>query len=159
VSYSPAPAGAVFTDRQPHAARKLRWWQRLLLTGIGAVLVVLLGTAASLTPSIRGYGTHRQLGLPACTLVQWYGVRCPSCGMTTSWSHMMRGQVLSALRANTGGALLALVAVVCGPWMLASGLVGRWLFGPPPEGPTLAVGVAIVVTTLIDWSLRLYLGG
>jgi hypothetical protein len=71
---------------------------------------------------------------------------------------MMRGQVVSAVRANSGGALLAAVAAVCGPWMLASGIWGRWLWGPPREFPTLVVGCAIIVTTLIDWSVRLYFG-
>jgi hypothetical protein len=71
---------------------------------------------------------------------------------------MMRGQVVSAVRVNSGGALLAVVAAVCGPWMLASGIRGRWLWGPPREGPTLVVGLAIIATTLIDWSVRLTWG-
>lgn len=79
--------------------------------------------------------------------------------MTTAWSHMMRGQVVSAIRANAGGTLLALVAAACGPWMLVSGLAGRWLLGPPREGVTLAIGLVIVIATLIDWSFRLGLGG
>jgi hypothetical protein len=137
----------------------LRGWQRLLLAASGGVLIGLLATAACLAPSGRGYGTHQALGLPPCTLQMWYGIRCPSCGMTTAWSHMMRGQVVQAAKANSGGAMLAVAAALCGPWMLASGLRGRWLVGPPREGPILAVGLAIVVTTLIDWSVRLYLSG
>jgi hypothetical protein len=134
----------------------LRWWQRAVLALAGSLLIGLLATAACLTPASSGFGTHRQLGLPQCSIVQWFGIRCPSCGMTTSWSHMMRGQVVSAVRANSGGALLAVVSAVCGPWMLASGLAGRWLVVVPREGPTLAVGVAVIVVTLIDWSLRLW---
>jgi len=79
--------------------------------------------------------------------------------MTTSWAHMTRGQVVQAVRANSGGALLAIVAATVGPWILISGLAGRWLGGPPRESLTIAVGLAIVVTTLIDWSVRLYFGG
>ena len=90
--------------------------------------------------------------------MQWYNIPCPSCGMTTSWSHMMRGQVLRAAQANAGGMLLAIAAAVFGPWMLVSGLRGSWLFGPPPERLLLAVGVVIVLTTLVDWCLRLTLG-
>ncbi len=151
MNYSPVPA-------VPAPGLALRWWQRLLLAVVGGVLIGLLATAAWLTPSIRGYGTHQGLGLPPCTLQMWYGIRCPSCGMTTSWSHMMRGQVVRSVRANSGGAMLAVTAGLCGPWMLVSGLVGRWLVTPPREGPILAVGLAIAVTTLIDWSVRLYLG-
>jgi hypothetical protein len=151
VNYPPAPAC-------PEPGFSLRWWQRTVLAAAGLALIGLLATAAWLRPASRGYGTHQQLGLPPCTLQAWYGFRCPSCGMTTSWSHMMRGQVVSAVRVNSGGALLAVVAAVCGPWMLASGVCGRWLWGPPREGPTLAVGLAIIATTLIDWSVRLTWG-
>src|SRR5262245_11862434 len=95
----------------------------------GGVLVALLVTASRLTPSPQGLGTHRQLGLPPCTVLDWFGIRCPSCGMTTSWAHVARGRVLAATQANAGGALLALAAAACGPWLVGSGLCGRWLIG------------------------------
>jgi hypothetical protein len=72
---------------------------------------------------------------------------------------MTRGHVVQAVQANAGGAILALVAATIGPWILASGLAGRWLGGPPRESFTIVVGMAVVVTTLIDWSLRLYWSG
>lgn len=154
MSYSPPPAIAI----GPALAPRLRWLQRLLVTLAGGVLVALLVTAAWLHPSPRGMGTHQQLGLPPCTSVQWFGIRCPSCGMTTSWSHLLRGHVISAFRANSGGALLAVAALLCGPWLLVSGLQGRWVVTPPHEGVTLAAGLVIVAVTLIDWTLRISLG-
>lgn len=72
---------------------------------------------------------------------------------------MTRGQVVPAVRANSGGALLAMLAATVGPWILISGLAGRWLGGPPRESITIVAGLAVVVTTLIDWSVRLYFGG
>jgi Protein of unknown function (DUF2752) len=160
VNYPPAPAApAPGPALRGVSASNLRVWQRLVLVFAGTVLVGLLATAACLTPSSRGYGTHQGLGLPPCTIVQIFGVRCPSCGMTTSWAHMTRGHVVQAVRANAGGALLAILAASVGPWILASGLVGRWLGGEPRESITILVGVAVVVTTLIDWSLRLSWGG
>jgi hypothetical protein len=136
----------------------MRWLHRLVLLAAGALLLGLLATAAWLTPNPRGMGTHQQLGLPPCTIVAWYGVPCPSCGMTTAWAHLLRGQPIAAARANAGGALLGLLAAVCGPWLFGSGLTGRWLIGPPREGLTLAAGLAIVVVTLAQWTLRLSLG-
>jgi len=133
-------------------------YERLVLIAAGSLLLALLATAAWLTPSPRGLGTHQQLGLPPCTIVAWFGIRCPSCGMTTAWAHLLRGQVVSALRANAGGAMLALAAAVCGPWLLGSGLRGRWLVSPPREMLTLAVGLTIVVVTLTQWVLRISLG-
>ncbi|HEX5104544.1 MAG TPA: DUF2752 domain-containing protein [Pirellulaceae bacterium] len=102
-------------------------------------------------------GTHKQLGLPDCTIVQWFGMRCPSCGMTTSWSHMMRGHVISSFQANAGGALLALTALACGPWLIVSGCRGRWTCTQPHEGTTLLIGVTIIVVTLADWTLRVWI--
>jgi Protein of unknown function (DUF2752) len=154
VSYSPPPASIPRAGPAP----RLRMVERLLVTFAGGVLVALLVTAACLTPNPRGMGTHRQLGLPSCTIVQWYGIRCPSCGMTTSWAHLLRGHVASAFRANAGGALLALAALVCGPWLVVSGVRGRWLIGPPRESVTLAVGLVIVAVTVIDWTMRISFG-
>ncbi|MDX1945299.1 MAG: DUF2752 domain-containing protein [Pirellulaceae bacterium] len=137
---------------------RLYWLARWILAIGGATVIVLLAVAAWLSPSPAGFGTHRQLGLPECSLRQLAGIRCPSCGMTTSWSYLMHGQPVAALRANTGGTLLGLVAIVAGPWMLVSGVRGRWLLGRPHEFVTLAIGLAIVATTLIDWTVRLTTG-
>jgi hypothetical protein len=130
----------------------------LIALTAGGVLVALLLTAARLTPSYEGLGTHRQLGLPPCTVLDWFGIRCPSCGMTTSWAHMVRGHVLAAMKANAGGALLALAAAVCGPRLVGSGLRGRWLIRPPAEALVLSTGLTIIVVTLVQWVLRLSLG-
>ena len=117
-----------------------------------------LATAAVLRPNQSGHGTHRQLGLPPCTFVVLFGRRCPSCGMTTAWAHLMRGQVAGALRANVGGALLGLLALVAEPWLLISAVRGRW-FGWVPSSIVLAwVLSGIVVVTLIDWSIRMLAG-
>jgi hypothetical protein len=156
MSYSPQPVSSV--ARPPTIRRRLSWLERLVLVGAGSVLLGLLIAATRLTPSPRGLGTHQQLGLPPCSVLQWFGVRCPSCGMTTSWSYVVRGQVVDALQASAGGALLALTAAVCGPWLVATGLWGRWLLPPPHEIATLALGLTIVAVTLIDWCLKLSLG-
>jgi Protein of unknown function (DUF2752) len=133
----------------------LKWYERLPLVLVGIGLVALLGVSARLTPSPAGLGTHHQLGLPECSVRQFVGIRCPSCGMTTSWAHLVRGQVVAAVKANSGGALLAIVAFAAGPWMLLCGVRGRWLFRPPNEWAVVGVGLAVVVITVIDWIIRL----
>ena len=148
--YFPAPAGSPFA--------RWRLYERLLSVMAGGTLMVLLATAATLQPSQSGLGTHRQLGLPPCTVVAWFDIRCPSCGMTTAWAHVLRGQVWAGLRANAGGVLLAVVAATCGPWLVASGLLGRWLIRPPGDRSTLVIAVTIASVTLMQWTLRLSLG-
>jgi hypothetical protein len=129
---------------------------RLVVSVGGLALIGLLATAWTLTPTAEGFGTHQQLGLPPCTFTQWFGRRCPSCGMTTSWAYLTQGQVLAALSANAGGTLLGLVAMAAGPWLLASGLRGRWVIGTPHDFVTITICIGLALVIVTDWLLRLY---
>lgn len=97
-----------------------------------AVVLALLLVARSLNPDAAGYGTHQQLGLPPCSSILLWNTPCPACGMTTSWSHLTRGHLMSALQANVGGTLLGLIALAYLPifcYYLARGYWSRqgWL--------------------------------
>jgi hypothetical protein len=131
------------------------WFKRSVLIGFGLGLLALLATARRLEPDPHGFGTHEQLGLPPCTLKALVGIRCPSCGMTTSWAWVMRGRIDRALQANVGGVLLALLAAVAAPWVLLSGATGRWCGVSPNDWVLLGVCVAAMVVTLVDWVSRL----
>lgn len=124
---------------------------------LGVGMIAPLVVASRLTPSATGMGTHQQLGLPPCTVVMFFGMRCPSCGMTTSWALATHGRMLAAAQANAGGLLLALIAAVMGPWSVASGLRGRWLGGPPSDRLLAVSAVLVVVVTLMDWAARVWL--
>ncbi len=132
--------------------------RRLLLVVLGGGLVVLLGVARSLAPSPNGFGTHQGLGLPPCTFQVMFHMRCPSCGMTTSWAHLTRGDVPGAVQSNVGGLLLGVIAMLAAPWLLVSALLGRWWFWSPSDCWALSVGGVVVVVTLLDWAWRLYHG-
>lgn len=157
MSYCPPSASMPAADRV-RSQERLRWYQRSTMVVGGLFLVTLLILAASLSPNPKGMGTHRQLGLPPCSLVVLAGVRCPSCGMTTSWAHLMRGNLVSSVQANSGGTLFALAALASGPWLLFSGLSGRWRMWCPNERVLLILGLSMIAVTLIDWCLRLKLG-
>ena len=121
-------------------------------------MLVPLGLAVRLRPARGGMGTHQQLGLAPCTFRVLFGRPCPSCGMTTSWAHLVRGQVPSALRSNAGGTLLGIVAVAAVPWLVISAIRGRWL-GWTPNCIVLAwAAVATMLIILADWSIRLATG-
>lgn len=116
----------------------------------------LLGIAAWLSPDPSGMGTHQQLSLPPCAFTVLFDIPCPSCGMTTSWSHLVRGQLISAFQANAGGALLGMLSVGSAPWMLWVSVRGRF-----PEIPVSDVHMAlallvIIVVTFADWGWRLW---
>jgi len=131
--------------------------QRAVLLLAGAVLLSLLAVARVLEPDSRGLGTHERLGLPPCTFRQLTGYGCPSCGMTTSWAHLMRGRMGEAFRDNAGGALLGLVSLFLAPWSLISGGRGRWLWGRIEPRVVFGAVWLWVAVTLIDWSVRFFL--
>lgn len=135
---------------------RFSWFRRFVLGASGLTLMALLAIAAWLEPDPRQYGTHQQLGLPACTIDVLYGIRCPSCGMTTSWAWMMDGRPAKSWQANAGGALLALVSILAAPWLLASAAAGRWIGGPLNEWFVVFVSLAIVTVTLVEWSWRVW---
>jgi hypothetical protein len=148
---------AVVESHEIQSARMGKVERTLCLLFGGGLLVVLI-TARMLQPSEYGYGTHQQLGLPPCTFTSMFGIRCPSCGMTTSWSNLTRGRVITALESNTGGVLLGLTSMLAAPWLLVSGIRGRWLLFSMNEKIALIGGSAIMVVTLIDWAWRLFSG-
>jgi hypothetical protein len=125
-----------------------------LLVAFGSTLLALLAIAAWMRPDERGFGTHERLGFPPCTFQYLFETRCPSCGMTTAWSHFVRGRLDRAFQSNVGGALLAGLALVVGPWTVASGVRGRWVVAAPNDRVTVGVSLAIVFVTLIDWASR-----
>lgn len=152
----PLTSATPATLRAPVAWWAFPWWLRLVLVLAGGFLLSLLIVARWLEPSPRGLGTHQQLGLPPCRFQEMFGRRCPACGMTTSWSHLTRGQVVAALTVNTGGTLLAILAMITGPWLLLSGLRGRWWGEPPHEFVVVILCVVVTLVILVDWMTRLY---
>ena len=57
-------------------------------------------------PDPRGHGTHEQLGMAACGWAESYSRPCPTCGVTTAASHLVRLQVVQAVRTQPFGAAL-----------------------------------------------------
>jgi hypothetical protein len=128
---------------------------RILLLAIALGVGGLLAVAAWLKPSPLHYGTHQQLGLPPCTFLYLFGIPCPTCGMTTAWVHLVHGEILNAIRANCGGALLAVLAVLAVPWLVISALCARWFLWKPNGMVVGCVSTLIIIIMLVQWGLRL----
>lgn len=158
--YPPPPplgSSSVPSPTSPKAA-SLAPGQRVGLALLGLGLLAPWCAAALLHPDPRGFGTHQQLGLPPCSAEALFGVRCPSCGMTTAWACLVRFRPIHALRANVGGTLLGLIDLAAAPWLLASALRGRWLGGAPTSGAWLALAGTVLAVTFLDWVVRLLAG-
>lgn len=81
--------------------------ERLLAGVLALACAALLGVAASLDPSPTGVGTHQALGLNPCGWMINFSTPCPSCGMTTAFSHAAHGSLWASVRVQPMGALLA----------------------------------------------------
>lgn len=87
-----------------------------------------------------------------------FGVPCPSCGMTTSWAHVMHGDLSAALGANVGGTLLAGLAAAATPWLLISAAANRWWAAAPRDRWLALLAGMVVAVTMVDWLWRLSRG-
>jgi len=106
----------------------------------------------------RRMGTHLQIGLPPCTFQVMTGVPCPSCGLTTSFALLVRGDVVNSLRANAVGTLLALFWLTLIPWSLACGIARRYFVVVAVERALFVAVIVFVGLLLIRWILVLGLG-
>jgi hypothetical protein len=147
----------------PPPAPPARPWVRFVLIGIGIGWLAVFGVAAWLNPYRDGMAlreaTHRQLGLPECNFKRWTGMPCPSCGMTTSFALLVRGDVANSVRANFAGTVLALIGMIYIPWSLASIWLGRWLGVRKLEPWIIRLVFVWVALMLIRWAAVLVVGG
>ena len=137
--------------RRPAAARAVA-------VVVFAGCVALLSAAVWLTPDTRGLGTHEQLGHPPCTVVLLTGYPCPTCGMTTAFAHTVRGELLSAFRAQPAGLAMALATIVTACVSLSVVLSGRvWTVNWYRVSPA-RVTLALILLILGGWICKLTVG-
>jgi hypothetical protein len=143
---------------RPRAA----WYVRTALLVVAALLSLVFFIATQVRPfeddgKPMQQGSHQSIGLPACNFKVWTGMPCPSCGMTTSFAHLVRGNVWYSLRANWVGTGLALFCAALVPWAIASALRGRYYWIRSLEAP-IAIGVGVfTVLMLLRWGVVLLL--
>lgn len=127
---------------------------RIAMLVAALLCAVPLGVAGRLKPHRDGLGTHQQLGLPPCTIRVMWGIRCPSCGMTTSWAYFVRGQVWMSLRSNVAGTLLAIIASSAVILLFLGFASGKM---PGRECLVLAAWVMVLtwIVAIADWVWRL----
>jgi hypothetical protein len=97
----------------------------IVLALASAALAVLVAFAVALEPDARGFGTHERLGLPACRTIEWWGVPCPGCGVTTAFTLVAHGRILAALATQPFGALLGIGVPLVALWAWMQHLRGR----------------------------------
>jgi hypothetical protein len=157
----PAPLSQNESDQEPLQAIVLMpWWGRAILLGLAGLLLGVFAIAIYINP-YRPDGTalreqtHRQLGLPPCTFRFATGLPCPSCGMTTSFALLVRGDLWNSLRANAAGTALGLLCLAFIPWAVISAWRGHLLFIRSVERALTRIVVVFLVLMLLRWGIVL----
>ena len=130
------------------------WSSRVMWFVLFAVPLAVVITAAMLTPSASGHGTHTQLGLPPCGFLVFTGYPCPGCGLTTAFAHMVWLQVLGAWHANPFGIVLFTVTALTIP-VAAVGFVRGWGVVATLDrlhAEKIAIGLSLL--SLVVWIIR-----
>lgn len=134
-------------------ARRERW----LATGFALVGIAVFIVAAVLDPyddrgRPRTHGTHRQLGLPACSLKALTGVGCPTCGMTTTFSLLAHGDPAAAWDTNWAGCVMAICSLLGTVWfaVVAAGLPPGRFTADEVLKVTVATGTALAMVRWVS---------
>ncbi len=142
-----------YTAEAPEIARSGRL--RAMLVACAAI--ALLSVAAYVQPASEGVGTHQQLGLPQCGWILAANIPCPTCGMTTAWSHTVRGEFPSAFLAQPMGLLLAIGTIFVALGGFVSALTGYSFNGLLYRFTPSKILIVFALLTLASWGLKILL--
>jgi hypothetical protein len=149
----------------PYRGKKpLHRWIRFGLLILVACWTMVFFVATQLDPydadgKARVMETHRQLGLPSCTFKVVTGLPCPSCGMTTSFCLLIRGDVWNSLKANFAGTSLAVIGLLFIPWALVSAFLGRFVIVRDLELWIFRIAMGFLIVMFIRWGIALLIDG
>ncbi|HEX3358572.1 MAG TPA: DUF2752 domain-containing protein [Tepidisphaeraceae bacterium] len=122
----------------------------------GGCLALLL-TAAWLHPSPAGVSTHTGLGLPSCQFLARTGIPCVSCGMTTSFSWFVRGNLLASLYVQPMGTVLAAMCAITVWAGLYIALTGKPLARLLRLIPPRYYIAPLMTWTILAWGWKIFI--
>jgi len=125
------------TEQSMDARRRVRGHAPLVVRGVLVLIALGLALVFYIATRVQPYkddgsalksASHETLGLPPCNFKRLTDLPCPSCGMTTSFALLVRGDVSNSMRANWVGTGLAVLCAFLIPWCLVSSFRGRYLW-------------------------------
>ena len=137
------------------AGRSQEHW--ILLAGSIGALAIFIVLALWIHPDPRGFGTHEQLGLPACRMIEWTGIPCPGCGVTTSVALFGHGRFLESLHNQPLGFLVGLAIPLAAVWTIASHFLGRDLARDMRILSVRTFVIALLAVILVPWIYKIAL--
>lgn len=139
----------------PVLGRTTGHWCVLAFAVASWLVLAALGLYAS--PDASGVGTHEQFGLPACSTMEWFGVPCPGCGVTTSTALFAQGRFAESLRNQPFGFLCALLAALGPLAAFGAAALGRDLWVDLRRLASKRWLVALGVAVAVGWVWKLWL--
>jgi Protein of unknown function (DUF2752) len=147
------PKSALEVAESPARIRSQAHWVLLALAPMCALVLVVLG--AVVRPSPSGFGTHTQLGLRPCLAMQWLGLPCPGCGVTTSVALAAHGHPLAAFVNQPFGLIVAALLAVYPLWALWQVAHGRDLYACLARQSARAWMIFLGLSILMAWIYKL----
>jgi hypothetical protein len=117
----------------------------------------VLAIAVMISPDKRGVGTHQQLGLSECQFESQTGLPCPTCGMTTSFAHFVRGQVAASFYIQPMGMVLALITMLTFWVALYVALSGRPAHRLLNMVPGRYYAIPLLVFGVLAWAWKMWI--
>ncbi|MFT5285192.1 MAG: hypothetical protein ACI8TQ_001354 [Planctomycetota bacterium] len=131
------------------AGRSDGHWYLVTCALLGPLGLVVM--AMFFKPDERGFGTHEQLGMSPCFLLEDFGFPCPGCGVTTSVTLATHGQLLDSLLTQPLGLVLVVSTALFSLWTLFGLVRGRDTYVAFRKLPLRGFGAAAVAVTLFSW--------
>ena len=130
---------------------------RLAALGVALACLTPLVIAALLHPSPNGFGSHTAIGLAPCQFMKHTGIPCPSCGMTTSWTWFVRGNLAASLYVQPMGTVLALMTAACFWAALYCAATGRPVYRLMRLVPSRYYFVPLLMLAIAAWGWKIYI--
>lgn len=127
----------------------------ILLFGSLGALLIFVALALWIHPDPRGFGTHEQLGLPACRMIDWTGIPCPGCGVTTSVALFAHGHFREAFHNQPLGFLVGFAIPLCAAWTSTRHLSGRDLVRDLQILRVKPFVILLFVAVLLPWLYKI----
>lgn len=143
-------AVVVFGRTWPKADLSERLFWAFAFLACTAVLLIAL----RLQPDGRGVGTHEQLGLPPCGFVAAWGIPCPSCGFTTTYTLAAHGRPWAAIKNQPFGFFLFCLTVLGSPGSLLAAWRGVSLLDATVRWPWGKILLGLLAGWLLSWAYK-----
>ena len=141
---------------EPRSEDKKRSSEHYLFLGLSILALIGIGLLGLwMDPDPRGFGTHEQLGLAPCRTMEWIGIPCPGCGVTTSVSLFWHGELWASFVNQPFGWLLAALVPLLAVGAIIAHIQGRDLYASALSVPIGRVLLSLTGLMLAAWIYKI----